>query len=268
MSGVVPRRAGILIADDHPLVSQGLRALLRPHYVVVGIVSDGRDVVSAAERHRPDVVLLDLSMPHRNGLELIPELLAALPAARVLVVTMHVDRALADLALQAGAHGFIPKEASAEELNHAIHEVLEGRRYISPKVPRRSFRDAAAMEHPELDRLTPRHLQILRLIGDGRSTAEIAEALGVSPRTVEFHRSSIRRALGITSEWGLMRFAIMLRVGGAPPGAEPGAEPGPDGGGGAPRGGERGAEPGPVPGPDGGGGAPPGGPPEETFPNS
>ena len=211
----VPRRAAVLIADDHPLVSQGLRALLRPSYVVVGTVSDGRDVVEVAGRLRPDVVLLDLSMPHRNGLELIPGLLETLPAVRVLVVTMHVDRALAELALQAGAHGFLPKESSAEELNQAIQDVLDGKRYISPKVPRRSFRDAAAVERPELDRLTPRHLQILRMIGDGHSTAEIADELGVSPRTVEFHRSSIRRALGITTEHGLIRFAIMLRVGGA-----------------------------------------------------
>jgi DNA-binding NarL/FixJ family response regulator len=207
------RRAAILIADDHPLMSQGLKALLKPQYFVVGIVNDGREVVSVAAQSKPDVILLDLSMPHRNGLELIPELAAAVPDAKVIVVTMHVDRALADLAMQSGAHGFIPKESSAEELNNAISEVLEGRKVVSSKIPRRSFRDGVAVEHPELDRLTPRHLQILRLIGDGKSNAEIAEELGLSPRTVEFHRSSIRKALGITSEWGLMRFAIMLRVG-------------------------------------------------------
>ena len=207
------RRATVLIADDHPLMSQGLRAILRPHFVVVGVVNDGREVQAVVEQARPDILLLDLSMPHRNGLELIPELLRAVPALRILVVTMHVDRALADLAIQAGAHGFIPKESSADELNRAIQQVLDGQRYISPKVPRRSFRDGAAVDHPELDRLTPRHLQILRLIGDGKSTSDIASVLGVSPRTVEFHRASIRKALGITSEWGLMRFAIMLRVG-------------------------------------------------------
>jgi DNA-binding NarL/FixJ family response regulator len=210
----VPRRASVLIADDHPLMSQGLRALLRPNFVVVGVVNDGREVHTVADSTKPDILLLDLSMPHRNGIELIPELIAAFPAMKILVVTMHVDRALCDLAMQAGAHGFVPKESSADELNHAIQEVLDGRRYVSPKVPRRSFRDGVAVEHPELDRLTPRHLQILRLIGDGKATAEIAEALGVSPRTVEFHRASIRKALGITSEYGLMRFAIMLQVGG------------------------------------------------------
>jgi DNA-binding NarL/FixJ family response regulator len=204
------RRAAVLICDDHPLMSHGLRSLLKPAYMAVGVVNDGREVMNEIERTRPDILLLDLSMPHRNGLELLPDITAAFPALKVLVVTMHVDRALADLALQKGAHGFIPKEASAEELNGAIDAVLAGKLFISPRVPRRSFRDQAALQHPALDRLTPRHLQILRLIGDGKSTNEIADEIGVSPRTVEFHRASIRKALGITTEWGLMRFAIML----------------------------------------------------------
>lgn len=207
------RRAAIMIADDHPLVSQGLKAVLKPQYFVVAVESDAREVIGTAMRNRPDVIILDVSMPHRNGLELIPELVAAVPDAKIVMVTMHVDRTLADLAMQSGAHAFLPKESSADELNHAIAEVLDGKRFISPRVPRRSFRDGVAVEHPELDRLTPRHLEILRLIGDGKGTAEIAEELGLSPRTVEFHRASIRKALGITTEWGLMRFAIMLRVG-------------------------------------------------------
>lgn len=214
------RRAAVMIADDHPLVSQGLKAVLKPQFNVVAVESDAREVVATAIRHRPDVIILDLSMPNRNGLELLPELIAAVPQAKVIIVTMHVDRTLADLAMQSGAHGFLPKESSAEELNSAIADVLDGKKFISARIPKRSFRDGAAIEHPELDRLTPRHLEILRLIGDGKSTGEIAEDLGLSPRTVEFHRSSIRKALGITTEWGLMRFAIMLRVGG-----DPGADP-------------------------------------------
>ncbi|MGQ0650354.1 MAG: response regulator [Gemmatimonadaceae bacterium] len=207
------RRAAVLICDDHPLMSQGLKALLRSNYVAVGVVNDGRDLLGAIDRTRPEVVLLDLSMPNINGLELIPQITQHNPAVKILVVTMHVDRALADLAIGSGAHGFIPKESSAEELNTAIDHVLTNSKpFISPRIPRRSFRDGAAVEHPALDRLTPRHRQILRMVGDGKSTQEIADDLGVSPRTVEFHRASIRKALGITTEWGLMRFAIMLRV--------------------------------------------------------
>lgn len=213
------RRSMVLICDDHPLMSQGLRSLLKPAYLAVGVVNDGREVMSEIERTKPDILLLDLSMPHRNGLELLPEIAEAYPNLKILVVTMHVDRALADLSMQKGAHGFIPKEASADELNGAIEEVLAGKSFISPRVPKRSFRDGAALQHPALDRLTPRHLQILRLIGDGKSTSDMAEILSVSPRTIEFHRASIRKALGITTEWGLMRFAIML-----PPEGEAGEE--------------------------------------------
>ena len=207
------RRVAVLICDDHPLMSQGLKALLRSTSLPVGIVNDGRDLLAAIDRTKPDVILLDLSMPHINGLELIPQIIAHAPAVKILVVTMHVDRSLADLAVNAGAHGFIPKESSADELNAAIDHVLTNPKpFISPRIPRRSFRDGSAVEHPALDRLTPRHRQILRLIGDGKATQDIADDLGVSPRTVEFHRASIRKALGITTEWGLMRFAIMLRV--------------------------------------------------------
>lgn len=213
------RRSLVLICDDHPLMSHGLRGLLKPSYVPVGVVNDGREVIDEIARKKPDILLLDLSMPHRNGLELLPEIATAYPNLKVLVVTMHVDRALADLSLQKGAHGFIPKEASAEELNGAIEAVLSGKTFVSPRVPKRSFRDSTALQHPALDRLTPRHLQILRLIGDGKSTSDMAEILGVSPRTIEFHRASIRKALGITTEWGLMRFAIML-----PPEGEGGDE--------------------------------------------
>jgi DNA-binding NarL/FixJ family response regulator len=209
------QRATVLICDDHPLMSQGLKALLRAGYTAIGIVNDARDVLGTIERMRPDVLLLDLSMPHVNGLELLPAITKQAPELRVLVVTMHVDRALADLAISAGAHGFIPKEASADELNAAIDHVLNSPRpFISPRVPRRSFRDGAAVRHPELDRLTPRHRQILQMIGAGKSTLEIADELSLSRRTVEFHRAGIRKALGITTEWGLIRFAILTATAG------------------------------------------------------
>jgi DNA-binding NarL/FixJ family response regulator len=205
------RRTAILIADDHPLVSQGLRAILRPNCDVVGVVQDGRDVTDAVRAKKPDLLLLDLSMPHRNGLDLLPELVKAFPSLKVLIVTMHVDRAMADAAIVAGAHGFIPKEASAEELNDAISQVMQGKRYVSPKIPRHTQRDGSAMDDPALDRLTPRHKQILRLIGEGKTSQQIADSLGVSHRTIEFHRASIRRALGITNEVGLLRYAVMLQ---------------------------------------------------------
>lgn len=205
------RRTSILIADDHPLVSQGLRAILRTNFEIVGVVQDGRDVIDGVRTKKPDLLLLDLSMPHRNGLDLLPELVKLFPNLKVLIVTMHVDRAMADAAMLAGAHGFIPKEASADELNDAISQVMQGKRYISPKIPRHTQRDGSAIDDPALDRLTPRHKQILRLLGEGKTSQQIADALGVSHRTIEFHRASIRRALGITNEVGLLRYAVMLQ---------------------------------------------------------
>ncbi len=196
-------------------MSQGIKSLIGTKYLVVGVVNDARELVDSLDRTKPEVLLLDLSMPHVNGLELIPQVRERAPDVKILVVTMHVDRALADLAIHAGAHGFIPKEASADELSEAIDHVLTDEKpFLSPRVPRRSFRDGAAVEHPLLDRLTPRHRKILTYLGDGKSSQEIADLLSVSPRTIEFHRASIRKALGITTELGLMRFAILLSVSG------------------------------------------------------
>ena len=208
-------RPVVLIADDHPLVAQGLRALIAPFCDVVALVEDGRDLEAAVAEHRPDLLLLDLSMPHRNGLEQLPVLRQRFPNLRILVVTMHLDRALAEQAFLNGADGFIPKEAPAEELQTAIVTVLHGRRYLSSRVPRRAFGDGQTLAEARLERLTPRQREVVRLLGQGKTTPEIAVLLGVSGRTVEFHRAAARRALGISTEWGLVRFAILARLAGA-----------------------------------------------------
>ena len=214
-------RAHLVIAEDHPLVAQGLRALLEKDHVVVAVVHDSAKIMAAIRRTQPDVLLLDLSMPRRNGLELLPDLRATFPALRILVVTMHVDRSLADRAIAAGADGFVPKEATARELRAAIAAVRNGERYVSPRVPRQMFRSPEKPGDPTLDRLTPRQLQILRLLGEGKNGAEIAVSLHLSPRTIEFHRAGIRRALGIATEWGLVRFAIVSGLAAGPVPGEP-----------------------------------------------
>jgi DNA-binding NarL/FixJ family response regulator len=203
----------VLIADDHPLVAQGLRALITPFCAVVALVEDARHVEDAVAEHQPELLLLDLSMPHRNGLELLTVLRARFPDLRILVVTMHLDRVLAEQAFINGADGFIPKEAPADELQTAIVTVLHGRRYLSPRVPRRRAGDGGALANARFERLTPRQRQVVELLGQGKTTPEIAVLLGLSERTVEFHRAGARRALGITTEWGLVRFAIMARLG-------------------------------------------------------
>ena len=207
-------RIRLVIVEDHPLVAQGLRALLEPHYDVAEVVLDATKALPAIGRAEPAAVLLDLSMPRRNGIDLLPAIRSDFPAVKVLVVTMHVDKALSDLAFKAGAHGFVPKESTAVELRGAIASVLRGEKFVSPRVPKRAYRGTDVLGNPNLDRLTPRQLHILRLIGEGKNGNEVAEALGVSPRTIEYHRAAIRRALGIATEWGLVRYAIVAGLAG------------------------------------------------------
>lgn len=202
--------ARLLIVEDHPIVAQGLKALLEQHYEIAETVLDSTQALAALERAAPDLVLLDLSMPGINGIELLPMLKRAKPSVKVLIVTMHLDRALAKLAFRAGADGFVPKESTPIELREAIDAVLRGERYTSPRVPSRSYRGLSRLENPALDRLTPRQLEILKLMGEGKSGSEVAAALKLSPRTVEFHRARIKHVLGISSEQGLVRYALVV----------------------------------------------------------
>jgi DNA-binding NarL/FixJ family response regulator len=169
-----------------------------------------------ARDHRPDAITLDLGLPDRGGLEAIADLRAAAPEARLLVVSMHTDRALADAALHAGAAGYVPKDAGIPELESALGEVLAGRRYLSPRLPRRGPKSGIDAVQLGLGRLTPRQQEIVRLMGDGHNTAEIAERLHVSLNTVAFHRKRIRKALGIDTELGLVRYALLVQVGSGP----------------------------------------------------
>ena len=208
-------RPRLVLVDDHLLVAEGLRSALEPRFDVVASVHTAASAVAAASEHRPDAILLDLGLPDRGGLEAIADLRAAAPDARILIVSMHTDRALADAALNAGAMGYVPKDAAVAELETALTEVLAGRRFISALLPRRGHRSGLGATQLGLSRLTPRQQQIVRLIGDGRSTAEIAEALHLSANTVAFHRKRIRRALGIDTEIGLVRYALLVQVGSA-----------------------------------------------------
>lgn len=203
----------IVIVEDHPLVAQGLAALLQDGGKVVDIVLHPDQVLHSIQRYQPDLVLLDLSMPGKNGLELLPEIRRVKPDVKVLVVTMHFDRTIAEMAFAAGANGFIPKEGSADELWKAITRVMKGKRYLSGRVGKRRYRSADVLEDQALERLTPRQRQILERVAAGMPSTQIATELGVSTKTIEYHRASMRKALGISSEWGLMRYAIVAGLG-------------------------------------------------------
>ena len=207
-------RIRVLLAEDHAIVAQGLVRLLEEDFEVLGVVSRGPDVPREVKRHKPDVLLLDLTLPGRNGLDLIHDILKAVPKTRILVITMHADAVLAGSAFAVGALGFIPKDCEYEELQTAITEVWAGRHYRSPLL--RTQQSGPGPRSPARGGfwdLTPRRQQIIRAIRAGKTTEEMAAKLGLSVHTVHFHRRNLRRALGIATDDGLMRYALSLDIG-------------------------------------------------------
>jgi len=205
-------RPRLVIADDHRMVVQGLEQMLGDRYDVAGVAYAGDELLALLKRTPADALLLDLSLPGRSGLDILPDIRALQPALKVLVLTMHADRVLAEAAIAAGALGFVPKDAGMEELKLALTEVLAGRRYVSPRVPKSSHRMALDALHASLAKLTERQQTILRLLGQGLSSAEIGEKLGLSENTITFHRKRIRAVLGLSSEWELTRQAILVHL--------------------------------------------------------
>lgn len=199
----------LVLAEDHELVGQGFVAVLSGDYDVVATITDGAEVVAGVTEHQPDVLLLDLSLPNRNGIDLLPELRTACPDVPVLVLTMHVDPHLVEIAMKLGAAGFVPKNSTMEELRAAIGEVLEGRKYLSPRLPKQSHRGGVA-DPMGFSRLTERQQRIVRMIAQGMNSDQIAEALGLSVWTIHFHRKNIRRALGVHNDLEMYRYAILI----------------------------------------------------------
>lgn len=211
--GLPPVRPRLILADDHRVLADALAAALARDHEIVGVVSDGAALLQLLRRRVGDCLLLDLQMPGRNGLALLPDVRRLQPELRILVLTMFVDRALADVALRAGAHGFIPKEAPLGHLTAAIGEVVAGGRYESPLIPKCSHRVGIEAQHPGLACLTPRQQQIVLLMGDGISSSDISRRLGVSASTITFHKQNLKRSLGIDTESDLVRYAVLLRAG-------------------------------------------------------
>jgi DNA-binding NarL/FixJ family response regulator len=209
-------KARLLIVDDHALMCQGLRAILEPEYAVVGIVHDGESVLPAARQLTPDVVLLDLSLPGKTGAEVLHELMTGtVTPPAIVVLTMHVERALAEHMIAAGARAFVPKDARLPELRTAIDAARAGQRYISPRVPPHAEADGQRYPRGYIQ-LTARERQIVRMIGSGLTSDRIADELRISYHTVHFHRTNIRRKLGFHSDYEMNRFALMVLQGDSP----------------------------------------------------
>ena len=205
----------IIIAEDHTIIREGLRALLasHPEFEIVGEAADGREAIRSVERLRPDLVLMDLSMPKMNGIAAIREIKKRFPHTKILALTVHKTEEYVLAALEAGSNGYLLKDATHEELEMAIRNVLAGKPYLCPDISgsviqgylegQKSTREATLLET-----LTVREQEVLQLIAEGYKNKEIAELLFISVKTVDTHRTNLMRKLDLHSAAALTAFAI------------------------------------------------------------
>lgn len=202
------------MADDHRLLREAFVKLLEPDCDVVGAVADGRALLEAAPRLRPDIVVLDIAMPQLNGLDAARQLKRVMPGVKVIFLTVNEDPDLAAEAFRAGGSGFVLKNSAASELLQAIQDVSQGRSYVTPLATRDMVdtllrRPESAGEAHEL---SPRQREVLQLLAEGRTMKEIANILKITARTVAFHKYSMMQELGIKTSAGLIQFAIKKRI--------------------------------------------------------
>lgn len=210
----------LLLVDDHSLIRAGVRALVLdiPGYAVVGEANDGSQLLEMVEQLSPDIVLLDISMKETGGLEALQRLKLVRPQSKVLILSMHTDPSLIMQALESGAHGYLLKDTTATELEHALEALRNGERYLSPAIAHTVINQALVRSQGPTTpaghshNLTARQLEILRLIVRGKSTREIAHGLGLSIKTVEAHRSQIMKRLQIFDVAGLVLFAVREQI--------------------------------------------------------
>jgi DNA-binding NarL/FixJ family response regulator len=205
----------IVIAEDHTILREGLRALLssQEDLEVVGEAGDGREAIRQVEKLTPDLILMDLSMPKMNGIEAIREIRRRVPETRILALTVHKAEEFILEVLQSGADGYIPKDASSNELVMAIKSILLGKRYLSPSVSNfviEGYLESKRTSEPTTpwDKLTKREREILKLIAEGHKNKEIADYLCISVKTVEKHRANLMKKLDLHSAAALTAYAM------------------------------------------------------------
>ena len=204
------KRPRILLADDHKIVTEGLKGLLEPEFELVGIVEDGRALLAAAEKLRPDVIVADISMPLLNGIDSVRQIKKAHEEIKVVFLTMHPDVTYAVSAFEAGASGYVLKHSAPTELVTAIRSALRGKTFVTPLLAGEFMQHTKerATQRDESTRLTPRQREILQLLAEGKSAKEIATVLNISSRTVEFHKYRIMKDLDIKSAAELVHYAV------------------------------------------------------------
>ena len=204
----------ILIADDHTMIVDAFRKLLEPHYEIVATVADGRALLETAPELKPDVIVADIGMPYLNGLAAGQRLRQTMPKTKIIYVTMNGDGDLASEALRSGASAYLLKSSAGSELLKAIHEVLRGRKYITPLIQQAMEESFIRSPGPKVPvkKLTPRQIEVLQLLAEGRLMKEVAAVLGLTPRTVAFHKYRIMETLGVHSNAELIKFAVKNHV--------------------------------------------------------
>lgn len=208
-------RIRVLIAEDHTLVREGLRALLESQsdFEVIGEASKGTQAVEEALRMRPDVVLMDIGMPEMDGLEATRRIVTANRGIRILILTVHETEEYFFRALEAGAHGFLVKDAASTELTAAVRAISEGGVFLQPTLAGRLVQEymrrvSTGEERSTYDQLTPREREVLKLIGEGYTNREIASSLSLSINTVQTHRGRIMNKVNLHSRAELMKYAV------------------------------------------------------------
>jgi DNA-binding NarL/FixJ family response regulator len=199
----------VLVADDHPVVRQGLKSLLtREGFTVVAEAADGREAVRQIDSTHPEVALLDVAMPGLNGLDAAREIIQSSATTKVVILTQHIEEPYVLEALRAGVHGYVLKSQSVTDLVQAIRDVTRGRIYVSPAISDVVVSAYRGQSKLPSDALTTREREVLQLVAEGKSTRKIGEILGISGKTAESHRSHIMVKLGIHEVAGLVRYAV------------------------------------------------------------
>ena len=206
-------RPRVLLADDHALLLGAFEKLLAGDFDIVGQVSDGRALVAAAETLNPDVIVLDISMPLLNGLEAGRQIKQKSRGVKLVFLTMNEDADLAAEAFRSGASAYVLKRSAASELTTAIQEVMQGRSYITPLITEGVMGSLLNVhEQKPRQELTPRQVEVLQLLAEGRSMKQVASVLNLTPRTVAFHKYRIMEQLGVKSTAELVQYAVKHHI--------------------------------------------------------
>jgi len=204
-------RIRVLVADDQPIVLEGLHSLLEPEFEIVGEARDGQALLAAAERTKPDIIVTDIAMPLLNGIEAARRIKKTDPSVKIVFLTMHAEMVYATEALKAGGSAFVLKTSAGDELLTAIHEVLNGRKFVTPAMAARVLQALAgrgSRRGKGLECLTKRQTEVLRLTAEGKTLDQVAETLHISRNTAKSHKHRLMEELQLHTTAGLTQYAI------------------------------------------------------------